>query len=196
MWSNDTTDHSGTAIGAPKMERLIMTIFLLALSMQLALAAMLPPVTLENWEKHPAIKEVREIQRAINREVKNKKYRTKSRRFKIESPRCRTSYPMVSEAVYYNAQNRVALYHVIQMGSHEEMYSIDRYYDNNGILRFFFLDRITSKVRIYFDRNGKQIWAVDQNGDEYSESQGWETEPETASAVLKAFREQQSCPEL
>ena len=155
-----------------------------------------PPVTLENWQNHPDVKEVRAIQTAISNGIKNKKYMTSVRRFRVESPRCPEPYPMISETLYLDAQNRVVLYHVVQMGSDEESFTIDRYYDANGMLRFFFLDRVLSNVRIYFDRNGKQLWAVEQNGDEFTVSQGWETAPDTASAAQRAFREQQPCPEL
>ena len=155
-----------------------------------------PPVTLENWKNHRDVKEVRAIQIAISDGIKNKKYRTKVRRFRVESPRCPEPYPMISETLYADAKNRVVLYHIVQMGSDEESFRIDRYYDTNGILRFFFLDRVLSNVRIYFDRNGKQFWAVDQNRDQFTLSEGWETEPDTATAAQNAFREQQPCPEL
>ncbi len=153
-------------------------------------------VKLEDWQNHPDVKEVRAIQTAISNGIKNKKYMTNVRRFRVESPRCPEPYPMISETLYTDARNRVVLYHVVQMGSDEESFTIDRYYDANGMLRFFFLDRVLSNVRIYFDRNGKQFWAVDQNRDKFTVSQGWETAPDTASAAQKAFREQQPCPEL
>src|SRR6266581_2853502 len=143
-------------------------------------------VKLEDWKNHPDVKEVRAIQTAISNGIKNKKYMAKVRRFRVESPRCPEPYPIISETLYVDAHNRVVLYNIKQMGSDEESFTIDRYYDANGTLRFFFLDRVLSNVRIYFDRNGKQFWAVDQNREEFTVSQGWETEPDTASGAEQA----------
>ncbi len=163
---------------------------------QAALGGENPPVTLENWKNHPSVKEVRAIQTAISNGIKNKKYVLKARKFRVEAPQCRGGYPIISETLYLDAQHRVVLYHVEQMGSDEESFSMDRYYDTNGVLRFFFLDRVLSNVRVYLDRDGKPFWSMEQNGSEFTASDGWDTEPNTASGAQSAFRESQACPEL
>lgn len=161
-----------------------------------ALGGERPPATLESWKNHPDVKEVRAIETEISNSIRKKRYSVKKRLFRVRSPRCSEPYPMISETLYIDAKNRVVLYHIKQMGSDEESFTIDRYYDRNGKLRFFFLDRVTSNSRIYFDHDGAQFWAVDQEGDKFSISQGWETEPLTANDARKAFLEQQPCPEM
>jgi len=157
------------------------------------------PVSIDNWTNHPDVKEVRTIYDEIKRGIKDKKYKTKARRFNVESPLCST-YPVKAELLTVDGENKPRLYQVEQIGSHREPFTVGRYFDPKGALRFVYVDRVISSVRIYLNRESKVFWAVKKNGDKLtafdSNNDDWETKPNSASGAREAFQEQQLCPEI
>ena len=157
------------------------------------------PVTIDTWTNHPGIKEVRAIYNEIESGIKQKKYRTTVRRFDIHSPLCAT-YPVKSETLTVDSQNRPRLYRLEQLGSHGEPFTVGRYYDAKGSLRFVYVDRSVSSLRIYLNGDGDVFWAVEKNADKFtafdSKSGDWETKPRRADGAREAFQERQLCPEI
>lgn len=160
------------------------------------------PITLQNWKNHPAVKEVRAIQAEIARGIKAGKYTVKERHYDTDSQRCTGSYPIVDEAIYLDHQGHAVLYRVRQMAYHDDMFIMDRYYDGSGRLRFYFEDRWSYNTRIYFGRNGKEFWSVNQErepaqpGQEYSEGFERVTAPDTEAGARREFQKPKECPEV
>lgn len=156
-------------------------------------------LTIENWESHPEVKEVREIRREVNKGLKERKYQVKERRFDVEAPSCST-YPVKWERLVSDSHNRPRLYQIEQLGSHREPFKVERYYDSSGTLRFVFVDRLISSVRIYLNREGKVFWAVSRSGNRFSVfdagNEDWETKPNTANGAKHEFEARQPCPEI
>jgi hypothetical protein len=185
------------------MKRLMVVLWCtLTLFAHTALGGEKPAITLENWVNHPDVKEVRAIQTAISNGAKNKKYTVRTRRFDVESLQCSAPYPLMSKTLYLDANNRPVWYHQEQLSFDDEIATYDRYYDANGKLRFYFLDRVLSSVRVYFDRDGKEFLAIKKDGDRVTLlnpdnwETSWETAPNTAAEALEAFGWPQECPEV
>lgn len=156
-------------------------------------------LTLENWQNHPDVKEVRDIYQEVNNRLKERKYRAKERRFDVEAPSCDT-YPVRSVMLVLDSHDRPRLYRIEQIGSHREPFKVERYYDSRGTLRFVSVDRLISNVRIYLNREGKVFWAVSQSGNQVAVydagNEDWETKPSTAAGAKSEFEGQQPCPEI
>ena len=83
-------------------------------------------VSIDNWTNHPDVKEVRTIYDEIRSGIKYKKYRTTLRRFNVESPLCST-YPVKSEILTVDSENRPRLYQLEQLGSHREPFTVEHF---------------------------------------------------------------------
>lgn len=157
------------------------------------------PISLENWANHPEVKEVRALYDEVNSRIKSRKYITKVRRFNVESELCAT-YPIEAEMLTTDAMDRVWKYQIRQIGSHREAFIVERYYDLNGKLRFVYIDRVISNVRIYLNREGKVFWAVEASDNKItkyeSEDEDWENKPVRATEAKEEFQKQQLCPEI
>lgn len=158
-----------------------------------------PSVTIDNWMNHPEVQEVRTIYQEIRSAIQYRRYRTTARRFNIDSPLCPT-YPVKSQTLTVDSANRPRLHRLEQLGSHREPFTVERYYDAKGVLRFVYVERFISSVRIYLNREGKVFWAVEQKADQVtafdSKDGDWETIPDSADGAREAFQEQQPCPEV
>ncbi len=156
-------------------------------------------VTTEDWKNHPDVNEGRVIYDEIKNGIKENTYKTKIRRFNVESPSCST-YPIKSEMLVWDSQNRPRLYQIEQIGSDRESFTVERYYDAKGTLRFVHVDRVITNIRIYLTGVGKIIWAVEQHKNKFtvfdSGKEDWEVNPNTANKAKAEFQEQRSCPEL
>lgn len=156
-------------------------------------------LTLENWQNHPHVREVRDIYQEVNNGLMERKYRAKERRFDVEAPSCDT-YPVRSGMLVLDSHDRPRLYRIEQIGSHREPFKVERYYDSRGTLRFVFVDRLVSNVRIYLNREGKVFWAVSQSGNQFTVfdagNEDWETRPNTAEGAKNEFEGRQPCPEI
>jgi hypothetical protein len=156
-------------------------------------------LTLEDWKNHPDVKAVREIYDETKAGIKDKKYRSTNRRFDVEAASCAT-YPVKSETLVFDTVNRVRLFNIEQIGSHREPFTVERYYDSNGALRFVFVERLFSNVRIYLDSAGNVIWAVEHSNNKFtvfdSKNDDWEMKPNNAKEAREEFQAQQLCPEI
>lgn len=156
-------------------------------------------VTIEDWKSHPDVKEVRAIYDEIKYSIKEHNFKIKTRNFNIESPLCAT-YPVKSESLAIDSENRVRLYQVEQIISHREPLTIERYYDANGTLRFVFVDKLFANIRIYLNSAGNVVWAVEQSDNELAvydaSSEDWEMKPNNGMKAKEAFQAQQPCPEI
>lgn len=156
-------------------------------------------LTLENWQNHPGVREVRDLYQEVNNGLKEGKYRAKERRFDVDAPSCDT-YPVKSEMLVLDPHDQPRLYRIERIGSHREPYKVERYYDSQGTLRFVFVDRLISKVRIYLNREGKVFWAVGQSGNQFTRidagNEDWEAKPGTAKGAKDEFEGRQPCPEI
>ncbi|MEK6770508.1 MAG: hypothetical protein AABY62_02540 [Pseudomonadota bacterium] len=156
-------------------------------------------VKLADWKNHPDVKSARQIYDEIRIGIKEKKYITKVRKYDVESPSCAT-YPIKSETLVLDTANRVRLYQLEQIGSHREPFTVERYYDSTGTLRFVYVDRVITNVRIYLNSAGNVIWAVEQNGEKFttydSSNEDWEMKPNSANMAREEFQGQQLCQEI
>ncbi|HYT03629.1 MAG TPA: hypothetical protein VEM13_01955 [Gemmatimonadales bacterium] len=116
----------------------------------------------------------------------------------LSQPSCST-YPIKSEMLVLDSENRPRLYQVEQMGSDRESFTVERYYDVKGTLRFVYVDRVITNIRIYLNGAGKVVWAVEQHENKFtvfdSGNEDWEVNPNTANKAKEEFQEQRSCPE-
>ena len=179
--------------------RAFLAVFFLALFISPISAKSKPQIRLDNWMSHQDVNNVRVIYKDIQTGIHTKRYNITTKRFDTESPSCAT-YPIKTEALVRDSRNRVRKLSIEQIGSHREPFTIDRYYDSNGVLRFVYVDRLTSSVRIYLDSKGKVFWAVEKNDNETREyssnNDDWETKPISASGAVKFFQDKQLCPEI
>lgn len=156
-------------------------------------------VKMEDWRNQPDVKDVRTIYEEIRAGIKENRYKTKTRNFDVESPLCVT-YPIKSQTLAVDDANRPRMLKTSQIKSHRELFTVERYYDTAGRLRFVFVDHSPENVRIYLNAEGKVFWAVEQDGDKFtvgSYSTGdWETEPSNATVAKEVFNEDGSCPEI
>jgi len=177
----------------------LLAAFILALSSVPIFANPRDQIGLDNWITQQDVKGVRVIYEEIQAGLMNKRYKIITKRFDTESPSCST-YPVKSIALVKDDRNRVRKLFIEQIGSHRESFTIDRYYDINGVLRFVYVDRLISNVRIYLDSKGMVFWAVEKNNRETREyssnNDDWETKPISASGALKEFQNKQLCPEI
>lgn len=156
-------------------------------------------VKLEDWKNHPGVKAVREIYDEVKTGINDKKYKSRIRRFDIESASCAT-YPIKSQTLVSDIADRVRLYKIEQIGSHRESFTVERYYDSNGKLRFVFVQRLFSNVRIYLNNAGNVFWAVEQSNNMFtvfdSSNEDWEMRPNNEKEAREEFQAQQLCSEI
>ena len=157
------------------------------------------PIDLQNWTHHPAIKEVRALYHKINVGVTTGRADTAERMFDVSSTSC-ASYPIQSEALHRDGAAVVQRFDVTQMASHSELLKIFRYYDVRGVIRFVLIERNRAVTRIYFDREGLVIWAVEKQGATVTpghfDNRDWETKPSKSDGAVRAFEARQRCPEI
>jgi len=156
-------------------------------------------VKMEDWKDHPEVKDVRVMYDEIKAGIKENRYKTKTRNFNVESPLCST-YPIKSKTLAIDEANRPRMLKTDQIKSHREVFTVERYYDKTGKLRFVFVDNATENSRIYLNVKGQVFWSVEQDGDKFTvgdHSTGdWVTEPSNATAAKEVFNEDGSCPEI
>src|SRR2546421_12614414 len=99
-----------------------------------------------------------------------------------------------------DSQNRLRLYQIEQIGSDRESFTVERYYDVRGTLRFVYVDRVITNIRIYLNGAGNVVWAVEQHENKFtvfeSDKEDWEMNPNTANKANEEFQEQRLCPEI
>ena len=158
-------------------------------------------VRIEDWKNHPDVKEVRMIYDEIRNGIKNNKFKSKLKKFNINSEICSSSpYPLKEKLLVSDTENRIRMYQVEQIShrTYKESFTVERYYDSSGMLRFVFVDRNSSNVRIYLNSVGKIVWSVDQYNNTFTVGdtgdEDWEVTPKSADDAKMEFMEQESCP--
>lgn len=153
---------------------------------------------LEDWRNNPDIKEVRAIYDEIQSGIRERRLKTKTRNYDVESALCPT-YPVKSETLVIDEANRPRMLKTEQVKSHRETFFVERYYDRAGKLRFVLLEDGAVPARIYMNAEGKVFWAVEQDGDKYTvgdySAGDWPTEPSDSAKAKERFYEDGSCPE-
>lgn len=156
-------------------------------------------VTLEDWKNHPDVKAVREIYDEIRAGIKDKNYKIQTKRYDVESASCAT-YPIKQETLVFDTVGQVRLYEIEKLGSHRESFSIERYYDSSGTIRFVFVDRLFSSVRIYLNNSGDVFWAIEHSNNKFtvfdSSNDDWEINPNIAQKAREMFQAKKPCPEI
>lgn len=157
-------------------------------------------VTLKNWRTHPRIVEIRAIHEEIQGERAQGKGTTATRRFDYDSPQCQATYPVQATSLWQDEAGRPRAYVVDQTVSHRESMRIERYYDQEGRLRFVLVNRFSGETRVYMGTEGAVLWAVirDNGADamEPYDRDNWEIKPSTAAEAKVAFEGAAQCPEV
>lgn len=157
-------------------------------------------VTLENWRTHPRIVEIRAIYEEIQGKKAQGRGTTASRRFDYDSPQCQATYPIQATSLWRDEAGRTRAYMVDQTVSHRETMRVERYYDQEGRLRFVLVNRFPGETRVYMGPEGSVLWAVtgDQDTDavESLDRDDWETKPSTAAEAKMEFEGPAQCPEV
>jgi hypothetical protein len=120
-------------------------------------AATAEPITAANWQRHPAIAEIRAIYRDIRQAETAGRLRKEERSFGY----CR-AYEDSERALYRDAGGAVRSYHVGR-GSDDSAVQVAYYYDGHGALRFVFakagaVNDSSYEYRIYLARSGERLW--------------------------------------
>jgi hypothetical protein len=117
------------------------------------------PVTDKNWMRHPEIKKVRKLFKAIQADIKSKKIK------------CQKTSPDSEERPYDRELelcadgSGVVRKYVRAGGSDDSALTQSYYYDTQGRLRFLFVtggavNGTEIQHRVYFDAGGKRIWEL------------------------------------
>ena len=73
-----------------------------------------------------------------------------------------------------------------------------RFYDEKGIIRFVFTKSALSETRIYLNKKGLVIWAVNKDDNIYTKAEyskdDWETLPATSTEAAVQYNELEKCP--
>lgn len=157
-------------------------------------------VTLKNWRTHPRIAEIRAIYEEIQREQAQGRGTAVTRRFDYNSPQCQATYPVQATSLWQDEAGRTRAYVVDQTVSHRDAMRIERYYDQEGRLRFVLVNRFPGETRVYLGNEGAVLWAVSgdhgPDADEPYDRDDWETKPSTAAQAKVDFEGTADCPEV
>lgn len=157
-------------------------------------------INLENWKSHPEIKEVRSIYDLIQESIKNNNLKTQRVDFDFTSQECTRTYPVKWREIAVDGNGKTRLFVESQIISHRETMTTQRYYDDNGQLRFVFVTYdYPRQERIYLSKDGSILFGVEKNGDEYAavdyDEDEWFVKPATQALAFEAFQSDSGCPE-
>jgi hypothetical protein len=115
------------------------------------------PITAANWQRHPAIIEIR----AIYREIRQAETAGGLRKLRREFEYCQP-YEDTERALYVDQDGAVRSYHFAG-GSEDSAAQWANYYDRDGALRFVFVKAGAAngtqlEYRIYLSRVGERWW--------------------------------------
>lgn len=122
-------------------------------------------INAENWNHHPRILIIRKMYNEIRSGLNNKKLRYLEKDYSVLPRDCRGTYPIEKLAVAIDQQGRVRMYIQAQRISHDDLQTMEYYYDRNGRLRFVYMTNKSSiyatiENRVYISHNGKVFWDV------------------------------------
>jgi hypothetical protein len=115
------------------------------------------PITAENWQRHPAITEIRKIYLETRQAEVTGKLRKEQRLFEY----CK-AYEDGERTLYLDASGSVRSYHA-DGGSDDSAAQRAYYYDRGGVLRFVLVkagavNGTSLEYRLYLSKSGEQLW--------------------------------------
>jgi hypothetical protein len=132
------------------------------LAISLALLAVPPaasaePITAANWQRHPAVSEIRAIYQEVRRAETTARLRKEQQTFSY----CR-AYEDTERILYLDNGGVARSYHTGR-GSDDSATQSAYYYDRDGLLRFVFVkagavNGTAIEYRIYISTAGKRLW--------------------------------------
>lgn len=153
------------------------------------------PVTASNWQRHPAIVEIR----AIYQEVKQAEAAGRLRKLQRVFEHCQ-SYEDTERTLYLDARGAVRSYH-FGGGSEDSAAQHAHYCDRDGRLRFVFItaaavNGTSLEHRIYLSKDGKRLLEAQKR-----QGPGWTfpfhiPEGELVKDPKQAFHGESPCPEV
>lgn len=153
------------------------------------------PITAANWQRHPAIVEIRAIYQEIKQAEKAGRLRKEERTFEYCRP-----YAGSERTLYLAAAGRVRSYHV-GMGSDDSAIQVAYYYDLEGALRFIFakagaVNGTHYEYRVYLSKSGERLWEERRHlkGPGYTFPAQWPDE-ELVKDPRKAYEAAHPCEE-
>lgn len=107
--------------------------------------------------------EIRNIYTAIRTALDKKQLTYQEKNFTKLPRSCRGTYPLEKLALASDPKGNVRLYSTARRVSHEDLLTIERYYDGKGLLRFVYMKNksdiyATIENRVYLDEKGKVLW--------------------------------------
>jgi hypothetical protein len=154
-------------------------------------------ITKANWRQHPKIRAVRALVQSIKTDLGSKAYQISRREFEYCEP-----YQDTLRMMARDARGRVRLYER-QGGSEDSALTWQHFYDEQGRLRFVFIQGGAAngsqlEHRIYFDETGKRIWEEHKyvKGPGYTFPTVWPDEELQMTDPAGAFAVAPECPEI
>ena len=182
------------------MCRKIVCLSLLFVSSQLfAASGHDSDLTMKNWASHPSIVAIRDMYKETNANRKSGAYTTERRRFDVRSAQCGDE-PVRELILVRDDRQRVRLFVKVSVSRKGEPYSVHRYYDASGKLRFVSSGSIMVSYRNYLDKSGKVFWSLEKDYMKYRpgklDNSSGLTSPLRAKDVPAIFNAAQSCPSI
>ncbi len=150
------------------MKRRLIAILVLSVSLSTTAApgaekTGLQEITEKNWERHPWTVEIRNIYKEIRTALDKKQLTYQEKDFTKLPRSCRGTYPLEKLALASDPKGSVRLYSTARRVSHDDLLTIERYYDGKGLLRFVYMKNgsevyATIENRVYLDEKGKVLW--------------------------------------
>jgi len=182
------------------MCRKIVCLSLLFVSSQLfAASGHDSDLTMKNWASHPSIVAIRDMYKETNANRKSGTYTTERRRFDVRSAQCGDE-PVRELILVRDDRQRVRLFVKVSVSRKGEPYSVHRYYDASGKLRFVSSGSIMVSYRNYLDKSGKVFWSLEKDYMKYRpgklDNNSGLISPLRAKDTPALFHAAQSCPSI
>jgi hypothetical protein len=150
-------------------------------------------ITSKNWDNHPKIVEIRKIYRSVRKAIDRKQLQRHVREFEYCEP-----YEDTLRVLHVDHQGTVRNYY-FSGGSDDSAVQRDLYYDENGRLRFAFIQAAAIngtriEHRVYFSADGKKLWEIQRllEGPGYTFPTEW-PENDLTRDPKKAFEAMSPC---
>jgi hypothetical protein len=154
-------------------------------------------ITRTNWQKHPQIREVRDIVNLINAGLSQGTLKVSQRKFEYNEP-----YEDTLRKIAVDPRGVVRMYEK-QAGSEDSSLTWKHYYDDSGRLRFVLImggavNGTQLEHRIYFDEGGKRLWEDHKyvKGPGYTFPEVWPGDQLQTKDPASAFAASSNSPEL
>jgi hypothetical protein len=152
----------------------------------------------KNWEFHPRVVEIRRLYNQIQVKLRNKELKFQQKDFSRLERSCRGTYPLEYIAVATDSDGHVKKYVVAQRISHDDLLTTEKYYDDEGYLRFVYSSNksdgfATIENRVYLDTQGKVFWDVKSEANRFTygemthDPEPWAVSDTTNEEILERF---------